>query len=165
MLLIRGLIFTVVLPGTLAGFLPWLLRAGKVPQPGWWQSGWILLILGVALYLCCLASFLAANGTPAMFILGRFSAIVGQEPQSLVRGGLYRSSRNPMYVGVLAAVFGQAILFRLSDLALYGLVLFTGFHIAVVAAEEPHLRAKQGAAYDQYCRRVPRWLGWPRRSA
>jgi protein-S-isoprenylcysteine O-methyltransferase Ste14 len=112
MLLLRGLIFTVLLPGTLAGFVPWLLRAGKVPQPGWWQSGWVVLIAGVALYLRCLASFLAANGTPALFILGPLSAIVGREPPSLVRGGLYRFSRNPMYVGVLAAVFGQAILFR-----------------------------------------------------
>src|ERR1017187_8679972 len=155
MLLIRALIFTVLLPGTLAGFVPWLLRGGKVPQPGWWQSGWVVLIAGVAMYLRCLASFLEANGTPALFILGPLSAIVGREPPSLVRGGLYRFSRNPMYLGVLAAVFGQAILFRSGDLAAYGLVLWIGFHLAVVAVEEPHLRAKQGAAYKEYCRRVP----------
>jgi len=75
-----------------------------------------------------------------------------------VSGGLYRFSRNPMYLGVLLAVFGQAVIFASDPIAGYGVALAGFFQVVVVFVEEPHLRKARGAAFDEYCRRVPRWL-------
>jgi protein-S-isoprenylcysteine O-methyltransferase Ste14 len=90
--------------------------------------------------------------------------LIGEEPARLVSTGLYRFSRNPMYVGVLLVVFGQAALFASSILVRYGCALFLCFHLVVVLLEEPHLRATRGSSYEQFCRTVPRWLG-PRRKS
>jgi protein-S-isoprenylcysteine O-methyltransferase Ste14 len=68
-----------------------------------------------------------------------------------------------MYLGVLLAVFGQAVLFASLRLAAYGCAVFLFFHLMVVLAEEPHLRATRGRSYDLYCRAVRRWLGVPGR--
>ena len=76
----------------------------------------------------------------------------------LVQTGLYRVSRNPMYVSVLLAIFGQAIRFGSRQVAVYGLLVWLGFHIVVVLLEEPHLSEERGPSYDEYRRRVPRWL-------
>ena len=64
-----------------------------------------------------------------------------------------------MYLGVLTAIFGQAIAFGSWRVTEFGLIMAVVFHLVVIGIEEPHLRAKQGAAYDEYCRRVPRWFG------
>ena len=80
-----------------------------------------------------------------------------------VAPGLYRFSRNPMYVGVLLVVFGQSVLFASPRLAAYFCAVAIFFHLIVVFAEEPHLRATRGASYEMYCRAVPRWLGLPGR--
>jgi protein-S-isoprenylcysteine O-methyltransferase Ste14 len=114
-----------------------------------------MVAAGASLYLVCLASFLAANGTPAIFFTRPLRAVIGEEPTSLVRAGVYRFSRNPMYVGVLAAIFGQAIVFASRTMLIYGILTGIAFHLVVVLAEEPHLRSKQGAAYAEYCRKVP----------
>jgi len=80
-----------------------------------------------------------------------------------VSSGPYRFSRNPMYVGVLLVVFGQAVLFASTPLAVYGCAVFLFFHLMIVFFEEPHLRATRGRSYDLYCKAVPRWLGLPGR--
>jgi protein-S-isoprenylcysteine O-methyltransferase Ste14 len=156
---IRGLIFTLLIPGIVGGWAPYLVRGGRHLAGGLWQSGWAVLTLGVVFYLWTFASFLAAGGTPAAFFTRHFRAILGEEPARLVRGGLYRFSRNPMYTGVTLAIFGQAILFASGALALYGLAVWVSFHAVVVFLEEPHLRARHGPAFDEYRRQVPRWLG------
>jgi protein-S-isoprenylcysteine O-methyltransferase Ste14 len=67
-----------------------------------------------------------------------------------------------MYVGVVLPVFGQAIVFASRAIATHGVFLWLMFHLVVVALEEPHLHDRHGAAYEDYCRRVPRWLRLPR---
>ena len=84
--------------------------------------------------------------------------LLGEEPSTLVDRGLYRGSRNPMYVGVLLVLFGQAIVRASPNVAWYGLA----FHLTVVFQEEPHLRRERGPSYDEYWRHVPRWFGRPR---
>ena len=163
MLWIRGLLFTLLIPGVVGGLAPYLLSGSRPLQPdGLWRLGWIPLCLGALIYLSCLLSFLAASGTPAPFFARKLRAVIGEEPAGLVCGGLYRFSRNPMYVGALLSVFGQALLFASVRITLYGLAGWLFLHLAVVRVEEPHLRAKQGRSYEDYCRRVPRWVGLPR---
>lgn len=163
MLWLRGLIFTVLVPGVLAFYLPSILDPQARIRGGLWQTGWPITGTGALIYLLCLLRFLVAGGTPAIFFTRPLRHVLGQEPAGLVSAGLYRYSRNPMYVGVLLAVLGQAVLFASGTIAVYGAVLWALFHITVVMLEEPHLRATRGTEYEAYCRRVPRWFGLPRR--
>ena len=55
-------------------------------------------------------------------------------------------------------MLGQALLFASTGLLLYAAVMALAFHLFVVAYEEPTLRRTFGASYEDYCRRVPRWL-------
>ncbi len=161
MLWIRGLVFTLLIPYVAGVLLPSLIYRGHGPRNGIWEAGWLLVGAGAAVYGSCLLRFLAAGGTPAIFFTRRLKSLIGEEPPRLVESGLYRASRNPMYVGVLLVVFGQAVVFASPAVALYGTVLWLLFHLTVVFQEEPHLRKEYGPSYDEYCRRVPRWLGRP----
>ncbi len=166
LLWLQGLIFTVLVPGVVAFYVPQTLRNGPAAG-GWWSLGWILFALGALIYLRCLLDFLLAGGTPAIFFTRPIRAVLGAEPQQVVRSGLYRYSRNPMYLGVFVAIAGQAIVYRSRGIALYLLIAVVFFHCVVVFLEEPHLARARGPAYDDYRRRVPRWfripLGTPRR--
>jgi len=128
-----------------------------------WITGWLLIAAGAAIYAACLVRFLASGGIPAIFFTRPVRAIIGEEPHQLVEGWLYSLSRNPMYLAVTLAVFGQAIVHASRPIAIYGALLWLWFHVVVVGLEEPHLEERYGASYEEYCRRVPRWLGVPRR--
>ena len=162
LLWLQGLIFSVLVPGVVAFYVPQTLRNGHAAAAGWWSLGWILFAVGAAVYLLCLLNFLRAGGTPAIFFTRHIRAFMGEEPQQVVRNGLYRFSRNPMYVGVLTAIAGQAIVYRSRPIAVYLLIAAITFHLVVVLLEEPHLASARGDSYRDYRRRVPRWRGLPR---
>jgi len=63
-----------------------------------------------------------------------------------------------MYVGVAAAIFGQA--FILGNIALleYGAAVSLAFHLFVLGYEEPALRATFGLECDAFRAAVPRWI-------
>jgi len=75
-----------------------------------------------------------------------------------VARGPYRVVRNPMYVAVISAVLGEALAFGSDALVAYAGFLAIAFHLFVVLYEEPTLTARFGASYEDYRRRVPRWL-------
>lgn len=155
---IRGIVFTVLVPGTIAVYVPLQIAAGLVPGGRFWQLGWLVSGVGALGYVLCFLNFLASGGTPAIFFTRPVRFLIGEEPHRLVQAGLYRVTRNPMYVSVLLVIVGQAIRFASWRVAEYGFFVWLGFHIVVVFLEEPHLRDERGAAYDDYCRRVPRWI-------
>ena len=76
--------------------------------------------------------------------------------------GFYRYVRNPIYVGFAAGWIGLFVIFGRADPVLITTVaaVALGVHLFVVFYEEPTLHKKFGAAYEEYCRNVPRW--WPR---
>lgn len=162
MLWIRALLFTLLVPGTVALWIPQRMLGARAMQPAWWQIGWALVVAGSAGYLAALLKFVAARGTPMIFFGRALRSLVGEEPQALVQRGLYRYTRNPMYVSVIAAILGQALLYASRDVAVYGVCVMAVFHIVVTLVEEPHLRRREGAAFEEYCRQVPRWLGRPK---
>jgi protein-S-isoprenylcysteine O-methyltransferase Ste14 len=150
---LRMLLFTLAFPGTVLVYAPWVLQrfvAGPAADLGVLHgAGWLLVGLGVLGYLLCAARFgREGHGTPAPW----------DAPRSLVAGGLYRQVRNPMYAALMVALAGEALAFGSAALAVYGGLVFVGFHLRVVAYEEPVLRAQFGASFDAYCARVPRWL-------
>lgn len=162
LLWLQGLIFSVLVPGVVAFYIPQTLRSGHAPAGGWWTLGWILFAIGALIYIRCLIDFLRAGGTPAIFFTRHIRAVLGEEPKQVVRKGLYRYSRNPMYLGVLTAIAGQAIVYRSRPITTYLLLAALAFHLVVVLLEEPHLASARGPSYADYRRRVPRWLGLPR---
>lgn len=151
--------FFVAAPGTVAGAIPWWLtrwHAGTL-LPGLWAVlrpvGVPLLLAGlVGVVLCFLRFVREGSGTPAPIA----------PTARLVVGGLYRYVRNPMYLAVLACVFGQALLLADRRLLAYGAVIALVFGAFVRLYEEPALRRQFGDAYLAYQRAVPAW--WPRRT-
>ncbi|HET9784624.1 MAG TPA: isoprenylcysteine carboxylmethyltransferase family protein [Terriglobales bacterium] len=154
---LRGLVFTLLVPGVVAVLIPQELRPASVPA-GAWALGWLLFGAGALLYFFCLAGFLAAGGTPAIYFSRAASWLLGAEPSRVVCTGMYRYSRNPMYLGVLGAIAGQAVAYRSPAIAVYLLVAALWFQAVVVLLEEPYLARKRGPAYEEYRRQVPRWL-------
>jgi protein-S-isoprenylcysteine O-methyltransferase Ste14 len=69
-----------------------------------------------------------------------------------------------MYVGIVAAILGQAALFASAALLACAAIAWAVFHAFVVAYEEPTLRRTFGAEYETYRAHVPRWIprlrGW-----
>jgi len=107
------------------------------------------MLLGAAIYFRCAWDFaFAGRGTPAPI----------DPPKELVVKGLYRYTRNPMYIGVLTLLFGEAVFFASRQILIYAGVVFLIFHLFVMLYEEPALRRKFGDSYQRYCSAVPRWF-------
>jgi len=129
----------------------WMLPKGTRPDlRGAGAAGWVLMAAGVALYIACAfwGFAIRGNGTPLPL----------DPPKKLVVEGPYRVVRNPMYWSVLFVLLGEAAIFHSVALAELALAFFVGVNLFVLFFEEPALQQKFGAEYEEYCRRVPRWL-------
>lgn len=164
MLLIRAVLFTILVPGTAGVYLPYVIARRWPDQFGFGivrPAG--LLLFAVGFFLYGMSTFLfvtEGKGTPTIWFTKPLRSILGEEPRTLVRSGLYQRTRNPMYLGVTMLVFGEALWLCNVALCLYTIGLWIFFHSVVVFIEEPHLRARHGESYAQFCSRVPRWLGF-----
>ncbi|MBM3415626.1 MAG: isoprenylcysteine carboxylmethyltransferase family protein [Bacteroidetes bacterium] len=76
----------------------------------------------------------------------------------MISTGLYKYSRNPMYVGVITTVAGQGLYFQYSNLLWYAFALYVIFTMVVIFIEEPHLEEKFGEEYRNYKKKTRRWL-------
>jgi protein-S-isoprenylcysteine O-methyltransferase Ste14 len=112
--------------------------------------------IGVALYV--------AGGVLRIwpvFVLGRrFSGLVAIQPgHTLVTDGLYRTIRNPSYLGMMLLAVGWALAFRsLVGVLLAALTLVP--LIARIRSEEALLRSQFGQEYEAYCARTWRLVPW-----
>ena len=77
---------------------------------------------------------------------------------ALVDTGMFAHSRNPLYVANLLLFVGLAMVHNGWAMYLIVLPFFAVAYSCIVAAEEEYLRARFGEVYEDYCRRVPRWL-------
>ena len=151
MIALRSLLFLILAPGMVAGYIPLgLLRWGSQIETGIFAYlAFPLWLIGGVILLWSFWNFLKeGRGTPAPI----------DPPKELVAMGFYRYVRNPMYVGVLAMIIGHFLWFEYWNLLIYAVVVFAAFHIFVTFYEEPTLKRNFGAAYEDYCRRVPRWI-------
>ncbi len=159
---IRLIIFTIVIPGFVIGYVPYsLYNHQEIFEIGILRySGLIPIGLGVLLYIWSSLNFLLiGNGTPAMWFTKRLKILIGEEPIRLVSSGLYKISRNPMYLGVLNIVFGLSMLFESRSILIYSILLGLFFHLVIILLEEPHLKAKYGRDYETYLKQTNRWFG------
>ncbi|PYO95674.1 MAG: isoprenylcysteine carboxyl methyltransferase [Gemmatimonadetes bacterium] len=154
---VRTAVFAIVAPGTVLGYVPYLLLsgrggAGSLELGPWRWAGLLPLALGGAGIVWCFRDFaVVGRGTPAPI----------DPPRQLVATGLFRWVRNPIYVALVLALVGEAIVFQATVLLLYSAAVFVACHLFVVLYEEPALRRRFGESYERYRRTVARWL--PRR--
>ena len=146
-------VFFLVAPGVVVGLIPYLLTRWQALEPlPYWAPvrvlGGLLLVAGLIALVGAFVRFVVEGlGTP----------VPVAAPERLVVGGLYRYVRNPMYVAILAAIIGQALL-----LGQLGLLLYPPAFWLIAAAfvrwyEEPTLTRRFGADYEAYRRAVPAW--------
>ena len=150
---LRSLLWAALLPGLLAGYIPWRffgLRQVRLQlaNPAH-LLGLAAIGFGVAFLASCIWQFA---------YMGRGTLSPADPPTTVVVRGPYRYVRNPMYLSVTAIVLGEALLARSMALLVYWAIWFLAANIFVVAYEEPALRRQFGPAYEEYTRRVPRWL-------
>ena len=149
----RSIFFVVLLPGTVAGYVPFrLLRStGQLRWPALSLSACLaalITLIGAVVLLASVWEFFAAgHGTLAPI----------DPPRQLVVSGLYRFTRNPMYNGVVAVLLGQAWFFSSVQLLEYAVTVLVCCHLFVVLYEEPSLESRFGESYLSYREAVPRW--------
>jgi protein-S-isoprenylcysteine O-methyltransferase Ste14 len=158
MLWLRTILFTLLVPGTVLGLVPFALTAStkgqRIDLGTADLMGFTLLLPGIAIIIWCFIDFVRrGRGTPAPY----------DPPEKLVVVGLYRYMRNPQYVGVILVAVSEAILSGRVVLFGYAVFLAIGYHLFVRFYEEPTLRRKFGEEYARYCGAVSRWL--PHRSS
>ena len=154
MLFARALLAFLVLPGVVAGVLPWwIVSADRERGPGWPVLGTGVAVLGAIILLWCVRDF---------YVAGKGTLAPWDPPRRLVLVGLYRFTRNPMYIGVLTLVLGASILFGSRRLAIYLVAVAVAFHLRTILYEEPRLAELFGADFERYRATVPRWVPrWP----
>ncbi|SRR6266550_919715 len=150
----RAVTYGALFVGVLLIYLPStvLSRSGMAPpsSAGALQIvGMSVAACGAALALWCIGTFVfVGRGTPAPF----------DAPRRLVARGPYRRVRNPMYIGAGLALAGAALFYRSLGLLAYTGLFLLATHLFVIWYEEPTLRQTFSAEYEDYCRRVRRWL-------
>ena len=143
--------FFVVAPGTVVGLIPWLITHWEIPDsnPMWVQAlGVLLIVAGLIPPVHAFTQFVKAGGTPMPIA----------PTQRLVVSGFNRYVRNPMYLGLMVVILGQALLF--GSLAL---VVYAAFWWIVTASfvhwyEEPTLVREYDGEYEAYRRNVHAWI-------
>ena len=148
MLFLRALIAFLVLPGIVAFLAPALL-VGPIETSTPHGEGVAVFVTGALVLLWCVRDF---------YIAGKGTLAPWDPPRHLVRIGLYRLSRNPMYVGVLTILVGWALLFMSRTLLIYAAAIAVMFHLRVILGEEPWLARMHGAKWTAYKENVPRWF-------
>jgi protein-S-isoprenylcysteine O-methyltransferase Ste14 len=154
-LLLRNLLFTLLQPGVVAVLVPYLIlrsRGHELLPENWtvthFVGGALIIAGGVILVTCILRFVTEGKGT-----------ISPLDPtKKLIVRGLYRYSRNPMYVGVMLILTGEALFWWSAALALYATVVFIAFNLFIILHEEPRLRRVFGPEYESYLREVRRWI-------
>jgi protein-S-isoprenylcysteine O-methyltransferase Ste14 len=139
-------------PGLVLVFVPYLLTRFRVPAHE--STAQILA-----------ASVLMAAGAAPLFesiirfvVVGRGTLLPTAPPAHLVVSGLYRFVRNPMYVGVVTAIVGEALLFRQRTMVLHLGVVWLAMDLFVRLYEEPRLARMFPQEYPEYKQNVRRWL-------
>lgn len=128
-----------------AALLPWRVA---VPDASW--IGGACAAFGFSIEAAGVFVFMRARTSP--------NPMRPDKASTLVTGGPYRFTRNPMYLGWLPVLLGWAIALQ-SPVALVVLPLFAAYLTRFqILPEERALRAKFGEAFDAYAARVPRWL-------
>ena len=147
----KSLLYLIFEAGIFALYIPLaLLRTGPRIETG--MFAWLALplwLIGSLTILWCFWAFTSQ---------GRGTPMPVDPPKELVVTGPYHYVRNPIYVGVLAIFLGHFLWFGYWALLTYAVLAFLSVHLFILFYEEPALKRKFGASYEEYLRKVPRWI-------
>jgi protein-S-isoprenylcysteine O-methyltransferase Ste14 len=139
-------------PGIVLLYLPlWITRFRNPAVEPLWKILVAVTLIG--------AGLIPGLESVRRFInVGRGTLVPAAPPEQLVVSGLYRYVHNPMYVGVMIALTGEAILFWNRGILIEAVVVSIGFDIFIRFHEEPSLARHRPEEYPIFKRNVPRWL-------
>jgi protein-S-isoprenylcysteine O-methyltransferase Ste14 len=139
-------------PGILLVYVPWRVTGFRIPSGEHVEqivAAVVLMIVGLAPLLESIWRFI---------VIGRGSLFPALPTEHLVVSGLYRYVRNPMYLGVLTVVAGEALLFWSRGLVNEWIAVWIGIEVFVRLYEEPRLTLTFPGEYPRYRSNVRRWL-------
>jgi protein-S-isoprenylcysteine O-methyltransferase Ste14 len=145
----KAVLAFLALPGVVAFAVPIACLLADVHPQLRHPLGLVPLVVGVLGLLWCVRDF---------YVAGKGTLAPWAPPVHLVVVGLYRYTRNPMYVCVTLIVLGWAVSFGLPVLYVYTIIVVVAFYLRVVFGEEPWLARTHGDQWQDYASRVPRWL-------
>jgi protein-S-isoprenylcysteine O-methyltransferase Ste14 len=154
-LLLRNIFFTIIHPGVVAGLIPYWILGDRVyeefakPFALHQYVAVVAFLIGLAILLSCIAQFA---------VDGRGTLSPADPTKRLVIKGLYKYTRNPMYVGVTLMLIGELVFFSSVNLLLYALFVFFCFNLFILFVEEPRLKKDFTSEYLDYCKQVRRWI-------
>jgi protein-S-isoprenylcysteine O-methyltransferase Ste14 len=139
-------------PGLLLVYFPWRITRFHLSQ----EEAPAQLLL--AALLITVGLYPLFESIVRFIVVGRGSLVPALPPRHLVVTGLYRYVRNPMYVGVLTVILGEALLFRSRELSTYFCIVWLSMNIFVLLYEEPKLTRSFPTEYPAYKQNVRRWI-------
>jgi protein-S-isoprenylcysteine O-methyltransferase Ste14 len=153
---IRMLIYgTFFLAAVLVG-LPWLAARLDVLVPALHVEIGPLRWIGVVAAAAFFALYVAASWV--LSARGRGAYVEFDPPARFVAAGPFRFARNPIAASLVGVLLSEALAFSSTGIFALFLLALPLAHLQVVLLEEPLLRRRFGDVYEEYVRRVPRWL-------
>lgn len=154
-LVLRSIFFALLQPGVAVLVIPVALMqlVGQPLTPDLWAwnhyAGIASVIAGFVIAGVCIVRFTTEGK-------GTLSPL--DPTKRLVISGLYKYSRNPMYVGMMLVLIGETVFWWSTAMAVYSVLMFVVFNLFIFLHEEPRLRREFPREYDAYIAQVRRWV-------
>ena len=145
-------IFSFILPVTVLVLVPlWIEKNCTIPSAYHLFLGLALVLPGMTVMGFTITSFIG---------IGKGTLAPWSPTKKLVIRGLYRYVRNPMILGVLTVLLGEALCLQSKNILIWAISFFVINTIYFIVFEEPDLENRFGEEYLEYKKHVSRW--WPR---
>jgi len=143
-------IFSFILPVTVLVIVPrWIEKDWSFHSNIYFFLGLILILTGLIIMTICISSFIR---------IGKGTLAPWSPTKKLVIKGLYKYVRNPMILGVLTVLLGEALALRSKSILIWAISFLIINTIYFITYEEPDLKEKFGDEYGKYKKHVSRWL-------
>lgn len=159
---VRGTLYSIAFLVFILGLVPWLAYRVDVYFPTWHVNlpgfvraiGWLLFAITLVTYLA---------GSFHLMSHGRGAYVEFDPPKEFVATGMFRWCRNPIAGCIVLMLLWLAVAWSSTGMLLLFAFAVPAAHAQVVLLEEPLLRRRFGQPYEDFLRRVPRWLPRPPR--
>ena len=143
-------IFSFILPVTVVVIIPWWIEKNSTIHAGLYPIfGMTLIVVGLIIMTLTISSFIR---------VGKGTLAPWSPPKKLVIKGLYRYVRNPMIMGVLVVLLGEALTLSSKNIVIWAGEFFIINVIYFIIYEEPNLEKRFGEEYREYKKHVSMWL-------
>ena len=168
----KATFFTIVFLVLILGAIPSIFYVAERwefgSKQGFFEQVWFhakffwpvfLKLIGISVFAAGLVAYLACSAWLIFF--GKGPHVEFDPPKVFVATGPYRWVRNPVVLALLVTVVGEALYFASWGILVLVLLGIGFAHWQVTCMEEPRLKKRFGESYEDFCRRVPRWIPRP----